>query len=271
LDQSAVDSRGIQRVVAALKERPNDLPIRVFHINGRVERMRREIEEWDGDYAIIQYVLRSTQKPSTAEWLPLWRDARLVWSYYDLPALCAEDGVEADFDFYHAPLGISDEFRQAGTLPPKRYTVVTHGDYLTQGTRECFWAVPNGVAHVGKRFNRPEVDFYEDISDYELACLYSSSHYVCGLRRHEGFELPAAEGLSCGARPLLFDRPHYRQWYEEHAEYIIEAPRPDVIEQLHALFQREPLPVTQAEQIWARGRFNWDRIIGGFYERLAVA
>src|SRR5688572_30420855 len=65
-------------------------------------------------YAIIQYCLRTTQKPDTLAWLETWRNAECVWSYYDLRALWKEDAdgtggddiFEKDINFYYAPLGV---------------------------------------------------------------------------------------------------------------------------------------------------------------------
>lgn len=272
--------RSVRRVADALERHSEVAPdVRVFHVTGRLEHVTRDVEEHDGPFALVQYVVRSSQKPSTRAWLPLWRAAECVWSYYDLPALCEQDGLPADFRFYHAPLGIDDAFRTSRGVK-KQYVVATHGDYLTQSTRECVIAAcrtrddarrpshGGRAAHLGGEFPTDRlVDFYDDITDAELADVYSSSWYVSGLRRCEGFELPAAEGLACGARPILFDRPHYRQWYGDHAEYIEEAPRPDVIDQLRAVFARRR-PVPASESAWAVDFFDWDRIIAGFHEAL---
>lgn len=275
-DPADIANRGVQRVVLALEDRPIDRELCVFHVNGRLERLTRQIEEWGRDYAIIQYSLRRTQKPSTADWLPVWRAAKVVWSYTNLEALCAEDGVPADFAFYHAPLGLSDAFTRE---PAKKlYLVATHGTYLTESVKECVVAADVAerltkksmpkVVHFGVPFEgHDNVLFAPGVSDEDLAEIYRSCHYVSGLRRDEGFELPAAEGLACGARPILFHRPDYVQWYGEHAEYIIETDRPGVIDQLREVFTRRR-PVAAAESAWAREHFNWDRIISGFYARL---
>lgn len=116
----------------------------------------------------------------------------------------------------------------------------------------------------GKQYS---VTFSKDCSDKELAPYYSTSQYVSGLRRTEGFELPAVEGLFCGARPILFDTPNYRQWYEPFGIFIYEGSRQEVIEQLINIFQGPYQPVTEEEIAVAQGRFDWQRIIGGFWER----
>jgi len=264
-------SRGISRVVNAMQERDIDLPILVLHVNGRIDQMHRQVEAWDGDYIVVQYVLRSAQKPHTSSWLPLWKDAKLVWSYYDLPALCAEDGVEADFPFYRSPLGIEDVFRRKAAPSRPQWMVATHGDYITQSTRECIIAAETNdgrVIHVGPQFRRDSVDFVDGVPDDTLAAIYRTCGYVSGMRRTEGFELPAAEGLASGARPLLFDRPHYRHWYGDHAIYLQETGRDQVVEQLEAVFGGKQKPVTAAESKWAAEFFDWDKIIQGLHDHL---
>lgn len=261
---------GVGRVVDAMRRHLPDREMLVLHVNGRLDRAHRVVEQNDLPYVVVQYALRSTQRPKCDDWIALWREAELVWSYYDLPALCAEDDVEPEFAFYRSPLGIADTFRQPTRRRRKAYTVLTHGDYLTQGTREALLAAGGG-AHLGPRFERAisnRVDFYNDLPDSELADLYGRCKYVAPLRRHDGFELPAAEALAQGCRPILFDREHYRHWFEDHAVYVQEAPRPEVEEQLREVFSRRYQPPTRAEQSWAQKRFDWEPIMEGLRAHL---
>ena len=268
---SDVQSYGLQRVVTALEERPHpDDNIKVLHVNGRCDKFMRMARRWrdrGGEYVVAQYVIKSSLRPDVADWLPLWNDAKLVWSYYDLPEMCRREGHDPTFNFYHSPLGISSAFRTLEPYTEKRYKVVTHGDYLTQSTRECVLATNLLCAHLGEPFAANNVDFWVDIADEEVSWVYDAAEYVSGLRRTEGFELPAAVGLACGARPILFDRDHYTRWYEDKAVYISEGSRDEVLEQLRDVFSRRP-HVSDAEVQWARDRFNWDSIIEGLYERL---
>lgn len=256
---------GVQRVVKALKDRPIDKDLKVFHVTGRCKQTYEAIEKWGKDYIVIQYCLRSTQKKDTSYWIPMWEDAKCVWSYYDLPAWVKEDGNEAQFNFYHAPLGIEPIFEYK--LRKKPYVVLTHGNFQTQGTKQCVAASPKTMAHLGEPFDKPNIDFYTNISDAELVDLYNSSYYVCALRRFEGFELPAAEGIASGCRPILFDRPHYKQWFKDHAVYIPEETKAEEIEDLKRIFMQRR-PVAAKESAWAKATFNWDVIIKEFYEYL---
>lgn len=290
-------SRAIIRVADALKQyaphtitcvdRPDQADLVVLHVIGRFDQVQRELD-WGlrrgQQYALIQYVVRSSQKPSTEYWAGSsnnpgpWQRAKVVWSYYDLNALLDEDNWGFSFipasQFYHAPLGVDTAVFRDQRMP-RRYKVMTHGSsWLTEGVREATLAATAIVGeepgrhpsvHMGKLGRVPF--FVEGADDRELAEWYSRCEYVCALRRTEGFELPAAEGLLCGARPILFDRPHYRQWYGDWAEYIPERDRAHVRADLERLFRAPRRPVTVAEQIAAASRFSWPTIVKGFWDR----
>jgi hypothetical protein len=248
----------------------------VLHVIGRCEAVTghaQELVDKGKDFAVIQYCLKSTQKPEVANWLQMWNSAIVVWSYYDLVTECLKERWAPGFQFYYAPLGAHssvfyDRCNLNGTRP---YLAMTHGQsWLTEGVREVVLATQqlNKVAfHVGSPVYRGEhLVHAQNISDDELATKYSQCQYVCPLRRTEGFELPAVEGLLCGARPVLYDQPHYRHWYGDYAEYIQELPRPEVLKQLVHLFDRPYRPVTHDEIATAREKFSWPKIIKGFWE-----
>jgi hypothetical protein len=289
LEPPPVKSPSLRRVEAALKQyappevhvvdRVGEADLVVLHVIGRCEQIHNEARDLmvaGKKYAVIQYCLRSTQKPRTQDWRSLWKNSRLVWSYYNLDALAAEDGEnrERTWEFYHAPLGAHgsvffDRLSLNGSRP---YLSMTHGQsWLTEGVREVAWAtrlVGKKAFHLGGPIHRGmDIDCQQDISDDQLASVMSQVRYVCPLRRTEGFELPAVEGLFCGARPVLYNRPHYQQWYGDLAEYIEELPRQQVIDQLVALFQQPYRRVRPEEIQVAHERFSWPKIIKGFWER----
>lgn len=280
------ESRGLNRIAVALKQQAptsvklvdskDKADLIIFYINGRRVQTKTEIDhlvQQGKKYAIIQICVRSTKNPSTADWLPLWQGASVVWSYYDLPAWCAKDKVSPDFNFYHAPLGIDKAFRVYPTK--KKYIIATSGlGYLTESARECILAaitVGKRVFHVGPMItNRPEVDFSNGMTDTELAKNYSVCEFVSGLRRTEGFELPVIEGLVCGARPIVFDQPHYRHWFNDFALFIPEGNRDEVIKSLVKIFKKKPKLVRQSEIKEARRRFDWEKITSGFWEKCLI-
>jgi glycosyltransferase involved in cell wall biosynthesis len=196
-------------------------------------------------------------------------------SYYPLDLWIREDGgVPVDFHFYHAPLGVDASIF---TLPP----VGSHRDILVctsgfqrnqESVAECDEAavsLDGRIFQLGPHLDRmkSQVSYATGITDEELARWYRQCQWVSGLRRHEGFELPAAEGLLCGARPLLYDRPHYRHWFDGWAEFVPEEPHDLVVENLKRLFARGPKRVSEEEREFAARRFNWEQIVREFWGR----
>lgn len=284
------DSRGLLRVRDALlryappsievvKEQ-GECDLAILHVFGRHTSTGKTIK-WLTDhkkkYAMIQYCLRSTMRPDTKDWIDMWKGAKLVWSYYDLPALCSKDGMlyegMREFPFYHAPLGVDAGIFYQHDIDRGDFIIATCSQHaLTEGVKECVVAAKRlglRVFHLGHELRRgPDVVCDSGISDHALAVYYSRCLFVSGLRRVEGFELPAAEGLLCGARPILYDQPHYRHWYNGLATFIPEVSREEVTDILEDQFIQGPVPVSRDEIEEAKKRFDWQTIITGFWRRV---
>jgi len=285
-----VASRSIGRVAEALAKyappsveivaKEADADLVVLHVIGRRDQMlakAREILKRGARYAVAQYVLRSTQKPSPDDWFDFWIDSAVVWSYLDLVrAITTDDLSDHRFEelagsFYHSPLGVeSDVFRPSSAVS-NQYVIGTSGQsWLTESVRECVVAaekVGRRAWHLGGELGRRAVDCKSGIADYVLADYYRASSFVSGLRRIEGFELPAAEGLLCGARPLLFANSSGYDWYKPWGIFIEETDRQGVIDQLVPIFRAGAKPVTAEERAAAAERFNWKTIVQEFWRR----
>jgi hypothetical protein len=262
--------------------RESEADVIVLHAIGypeTVEAVRRIVARGQR-YAIIQYCLRTTQQPNTRPWLPLWAEADCVWSYYDLFDLIVHDGSALDgtygINFYQAPLGVDPE-QFYPESSEKKYTLFTSG-YVADS--ECINECAEAVKRVnGKMFHLgPHLDLDPryvhsalGITDGQLRDVYQTCLFVAGLRREEGFELPAAEGLICGARPIMFDAPHYRTWFDPWAEFIPERDPQSVVESLVTLFKKGARPVTARESYSATVRFDWFRIVNGFWQYVQEA
>lgn len=278
IDKTETESKAITRVIEALvRYAPKNIKfvegvsasdIVIISVVGRLNHIKARIAKYQKPYAIVQYILRGSLNPNTADWASIWEKASVVWSYYDLAYAVKEDGGISKANFYHSPLGVDQ-----GVFRPlkkeKKYIICTSGLlYMTESVRECIKAAEGRkVMHLGPELNIQNVDCYSGIDDETLANLYNQCEFVSGLRRTQGFELSAAEGLICGVRPILFDKPHYQKWYEGLAEFIPENSRVEVIENLKAIFNGERKPVTENEMAEAARRFNWEKIISGFWER----
>lgn len=246
--------------IQIVKDRPDLAVLHVIDSEGVPEIVDQYLDA-GVKVAIIQYCIDSARNSDRKFWKAIWEKCELVWSYYDLP-----DAPR----FYKSPLGTDHR----GSKLAKSALAISSG-YVpaSECLEEVAYAVAaNGQAmfHVGPELGLPgDVQYYYDISDLQLSKLYSMSHYVTGLRRCEGFELPLAEGLVCGARPVTFDRPHYRAWFSEFAEFIPEGSPTEVAEALKVLFSAPPRAVSDEEIALARKRFNWETICKGFWERVA--
>lgn len=231
-------------------------------------------------YAMIQYLVRTTERPLTKGWVPMWQRAVVVWSYLDLFALALEDHPNGMFDpektpinFYYAPFGVDPlVFKPLGN-PEKRYTIVTNGSIgYTETVAEAALAterVGGLQCHIGPElYLGSYVRCMTGINDERLAYEYTRSHFVAGLRRKEGFEIPVIEGLMCGARPVVYERPHYRHWYNDIAVFINEGSFDEVADALEHLFRGDYNAVSEQERQLVSERFNWETIVSEFWKRI---
>ena len=259
----------IQRIVTAFKryspdtmefvDTQDDADFVIIHAYGhrrQVKYRAERLQKAGKKYAIVQLTIRSTSNPDTADWIFTWRNAELIWSYLDLPKLCREDGVDPNFVFYFAPLGVDTDLFEEIPIPSRGYKIVV-GNSRDESVAQCVNAAEGKVFHLG-----------QGVSEQDLVYAYSSSEYVSGLRHIEGFEMPVLEGLMCGARPISFDKPHYRHWFDEIAEFIPEGNGPEVEAFLRELFSKPVRTVTQTEKERVAYRFNWQPIIEGFWAKI---
>jgi hypothetical protein len=284
-------SRAMTRVSNALMQyapsgvkivtREQDADLVFLHVIGwegvteEIERLRKHSQK----YALLQYCLRTTSRPRTKSWLPVWKDAVSVWSYYDLEALAEEDHddqfiwADEKINFYLAPLGVDSKVFKPNSFNGRNFLIVTSGYVAhTEAVAEASVATElmGGIQfHLGPEMHLGKhVRCELGITDEALVRHYSNSQFVAGLRRGEGFELPAAEGLLCGARPIMFDAAHYRLWFDEFAEFIPEGNFDDVVEAMHQIFLRGPKGVSREERELAVDRFNWEKIVNEFWQTI---
>jgi hypothetical protein len=91
---------------------------------GRVNALMRFASECRR-YAVVQVCLRSTLKPDTRDWSPLWERAAVVWSYYDLVRLALEDGLYINSAVLPRPAGILGH-------STTRLVIILHGNIMTR-------------------------------------------------------------------------------------------------------------------------------------------
>jgi glycosyltransferase involved in cell wall biosynthesis len=203
-------------------------------------------------------------------YLPFLRSAALVAGFLDIPASAGAD----DFPFLRTPWGVDGTVFYPRAVPRDRIIMTTGEDDKGEVIRDCLEAgrrargLTGQSIQVGYPFDwstNPVIK--RDIFDDEMAQCYSSVHYVSGLRRGPGFELPVIEGLACGARPVCFDQPWYRYWFEDHAVFLPE--KENMTEELVELFKNDPAPVTAEEREVVLSKFSWPVIATNFWESVA--
>lgn len=287
VDDIGYRSHSIRRIVSAFKEYSpptvtvvDDLlkaDLVLIHVYGRINRVKQRIDyltRAGKQYAIMQYTLRHSLNPKTDDWLDIWEGSAGVWSYLNLSKMANEDGNKFCCNFYYAPLGVDTKIFYPQNLEKKYQILTTGANYMTEGVRECVLASKDvgkfKSVHFGVPVNNPNVDSFTDASDDVYAKSLNESVYVAGLRRGEGFELPAAEGLVCGVRPILFAREHYTTWYSDLGIFVIENSREILINDLKNIFTGEEIPIKDYQIEDAKSRFNWSRLITGFWNNLWI-
>lgn len=289
VDAPEPNIRSMERIISNLKRyAPPDVEfvsdasqahLVLIHANGRFDRAERQAQGAQllgQQYAIIQYCLRSTMKPETHHWRDLWNNAKLVWSYYDLNGCIREDsGYGILKNLYCSPLGADSTVfltnPASSNLNRSFMLGMSGGGPMVESVREGAKATERcgqKMFHLGPLHYMSHIYTAENVSDIELAMLYRQCYYFAGLRRKEGFEMCCAEAVLCGARPIFFDRIHYRQWFNDLAVFIPEGSRDDVIESLVKIFQQPITLVSPDEQEIARTRFHWPTICTEFWRRV---
>ncbi len=279
-------SRAMHRVARGLKDtcpknvqlvdNPRAANLVVLHVTGDGNNALK-LTHHPKNYVVIQYCHNSASA-STRSLQKLWESSRGVWSYYDLRSV-----VPRSVPFYKSPLGLADVFRDAVSKPngeARDIGVFTSG-YLTGKGAEAIEEVAVAadrrnlsVTHLGPSdiegmtYCSNHWTSVSNVSDNDLVSLYSRSKWVSGLRFIEGFELPIIEGLCCGARPIVFDRPEMREWFDGHAVFIPEVEGGELVARLEEVLAREPEPVTLDEKRDVLEKFDWEHIAPGFWKMI---
>ena len=253
-----------------------DADLVLLHINGRHDHFQRFIDVCKKPYVAIQYCIRGTRKKKTTQWRSIWDNAEMVWSYYELDKYIKEEGGDWSIpNFYHSPLGADEDIFTNRGNEEKQFIIMSSGWSPKQAIgAESFNEILEATVltnkkmfHLGRTIcNNDRVIIGRGITDEALASRYRSCCYVSGLRRTEGFEMPAVEGLFCGARPIMYDQPHYRQWHDKWGIFIPEDN--NVTQNLVKIFQQEYIPISNEEREEAVEMFNWRKIIIEFWRKL---
>lgn len=204
----------------------------------------------------------------------MFRQAKMVYSYYPLEKfLPTMEGI----NYMRRPWGVDANLFYKMPEVKKTYTCLATGyvastEAIMELYRACE-AVNGKLLHVGGPLDA-EVGvlnpiFYERViglTDDDMRRAYNSCHWTSALRRHEGFELPAIEGLLCGSQPICFDIPDfYNHWFSDFATFIPHASVGKVTEELIKLFKTTPL-ISQDKIDKVKEEFNVNKLAGEFWQ-----
>lgn len=221
------------------------------------------------NYVLLQHCYLTAERQDTEFWVPLFRNAKMVTTYMDLQALTKS----TDFNMHRMPWGVDTKiFRQLHH--EKKADIMSTGhvadtECIDSAYKACL-ATGGRLYHVGTNFKWDTPTYYntDNITDIEMAGLYSRSRYTIGLRRGEGFELPILEGLACYSRGIALDTPQYRYWYDDLVEYVPEGTNDEVTDALTTLLRGPYREVTDAEVQRVKDKFSWDKLFTNFWEHL---
>jgi glycosyltransferase involved in cell wall biosynthesis len=215
---------------------------------------------WHKRYVLVQHCLLSADITSLPVWRGVFNSAILVVSYIDIPHILHDKSLPFLLTPWGVDVGIFRNVNQ-----PRPNMILTVGWSSEQeAIEECYLAARRcggEVLHLGKQFCYGDgFTALANLTDSELCSLYNRCKFVSGLRFTEGFEIPILEGLACGCRPICFDLPVYRNWFQDLPSYVQHCHGRRLVAQLEAVLRQGPRPVSGSEIELVRDRFNWRMI-----------
>ena len=241
----------------------------------QVQWVRENLDLSRQHFAVVQCCLRTAGQPVLTEWAKFWKRASAVWSYYSRMTEIADQNA---INFLYAPLGVDEVFFSEQLYRHERSGVVTTG-HLSHPAAEAIeevWAaalkLDMEVFHLGTKHvsgvdvsKYPNVNLFAYMSDKMMVDIMSRAQWSCALRHCEGFELPAAEGLACGLRPVLFAQTDLHRFYGPHAVYVSECDGQELVDKLTGILAAVPIPVSDREREEVRRLFDWKLVAETFW------
>jgi len=223
-------------------------------------------------YLLFFHTFGEWAEESPSEYYDLFNNAMLVYSHLDLASIYPTMNRDK---FMRGPWGCQpDVWFKKEYLKNDRYQILCTGEIpQTEGIRECIAACDElytKLLHVGTNFNYQNYSYTNksNLPYNEMNEAYNNSLWVSALRRIEGFEKPAIEGLLCGARPICFDTPLYRYWYGNFARYVKEGTEQETYNDLLRVMKEEYAPITKEEMGEAIKKFAWFYVSQNLWSRI---
>jgi glycosyltransferase involved in cell wall biosynthesis len=102
----------------------------------------------------------------------------------------------------------------------------------------------------------PDVILTDQVSDEQLAAIYSAAHALVLSSREEGFGLPAVEALACGTPVAACDAPALREVLGERASFVAPGDMQGLIAAAQAAQRPAPAPPSWSWQDAARATWS---------------
>lgn len=245
---------------------PQDADIQILNITRLSDASKIVCKK----YVVLFHCRGEWSEEDIKKYLPIFEKALFVYSHQELPKELGNT-----FKFMRGPWGTDDYRFFQDNFRPREYKIMNTGMVAqTEAIVECLKAAENCQSkqiHVGRSLNFNSQSYFNamNLKDEEMRKAYNSSEFVSGMRRIEGFEKPVIEGLLCGARPICFDTPLFRYWYDGIAEFVPECDADELVGHLEAIFKKGPRPVTDTEKSLAIKRFGWKNVSIAFWDFFA--
>ena len=228
-----------------------------------------------GEIPIIEKVLKAGKKiiivahiyrtGGNIDWETLLPEAILSVSFHDFKSYFPN----LNCNFYSTPWGVDNTIIYDMNIPKTRKILSTGYVADTECLDKLYQACVNTnnfMYHTGKNFEFGEKYVHIPwLNDQGFNTMLNSVQYTSCLRDIEGFEMMGAEGLFCGARPIVPDLPTY-DWYEDFGYYVDM--QKDIVKQLEDLLLLTPPVPKEDEMQRIRELFDWKNIVPSIFERI---
>ncbi len=236
-----------------------DSDIQIVHVVG------------SGEYDVIKSCSRPViwhqcyKTSGRFDWDLLWEKALLTVSFHYLPSY-----TNKKFNFLHLPLGYDDSLfypREDFSSRPKNAFVTGH----VMDT-ECIGVIYKAceragytLFHTGENFNLGSNYVYLSYMPENVYAefLGRNIRYVFGLRRIEGFEIAALEGIASGAVGIVPNEDSYL-WYDGLAS-MISTESPNLEENIYNILKNDMNFQINRNKL---AYFTWDFVINKFWKTI---
>jgi glycosyltransferase involved in cell wall biosynthesis len=238
---------------------PGISDVQIIHVIGLGEL---EIISQSNNFVIWQHCYKTA---GDYTWDELWEKAIFAASFHNL-----RNYSEKKFNFLHLPLGVDFDFYKPVTPFEQRPNIAFVTGHIASD--ECIDTVYKAckkadflLLHTGENFKFGTNYFHLDyMPERDYADLLSNDvKYVFGLRKVEGFELSALEGVAAGCNAVVPTIDTY-DWYDELA-IRLDVETTNLEENIYNVLKNNQKMKINGEKLQ---QFSWKNVITKFWNFL---